>query len=276
MLAQEARFPIEVIVGDDASTDGTREIVEAYGARHPDKIRAVLHERNLGGHGSGNFLAITALARGEYLCVLEGDDLFTDREKLQIQADFLDREPGCAGCFHVCSVVDDRGILVHERFELKSRGPRVTQEAIIVGGNNSVTNTRMYRARCVERLPRWYLTHTIDWSLEILVAGFGDWGFVPRTMSAYRLHGGGVFSAANLVRQHETIVRVAIALLAEPSFSAYREPLRQRLAWMNREMAQASRAEGQWHRFVSYLMRSAYYSRKDVRLLKSLLGELVR
>jgi glycosyltransferase involved in cell wall biosynthesis len=270
VLSQRASFPFEVIVGDDCSTDGTRELVRAYADAHPDRIRAALHPVNLGGLGARNFLSITSLARGEYLSVLEGDDIFTDPEKLQIQASFLDTNADCAGCFHECAVIDADGGQLEGTYPLKVRAPRVTREDVILNGNNSVTNTRMYRRSCVESYPGWYLAHTMDWGLEILVAGHGDWGFISRKMSAYRRHDEGVYSGAGLRQRHQILIDMAEVLLLEPGFSGFKEPLRRRLAWMNREIAISCRKAADRKGYLKHLARFVRYSRKDLTLLKSL------
>jgi glycosyltransferase involved in cell wall biosynthesis len=74
-LAQEAPFAYELLVADDFSTDGTREVVEEYARRHPDRIRTFLPDRNLGIEGI--WLQAARRCRGEYVAILEGDDFWT-------------------------------------------------------------------------------------------------------------------------------------------------------------------------------------------------------
>ena len=75
-LDQRTTFPIEIIVGEDCSTDGTREIVTELAKANPDRIRLRLAEENQG--GKLNFVRTLEQARGEYVVILEGDDYFTD------------------------------------------------------------------------------------------------------------------------------------------------------------------------------------------------------
>ncbi len=86
-LGQELTVPYEVLISEDCSTDGTREIVEAYARRHPDRIRLVLSPANLRSNEvvARGFRA----ARGRYLALLDGDDFWTAEDKLQAQFDFL-------------------------------------------------------------------------------------------------------------------------------------------------------------------------------------------
>ena len=97
-LKQEADFDWELVIGDDCSTDGTREIVRRHADMHPDRVRLVEHESRLGMHA--NIMATYHACVGEYVAVLEGDDYWTSPHKLQRQAEFLDSHPDCVLCFH--------------------------------------------------------------------------------------------------------------------------------------------------------------------------------
>lgn len=88
---QETSFPIELIIGEDCSTDGTRQIVFEYQKKYPDLIRIVTSEENVGARR--NVLRTNAACRGEYVAYCEGDDYWHDPRKLQIQADFLESNP---------------------------------------------------------------------------------------------------------------------------------------------------------------------------------------
>ncbi len=101
ILMQETAFPFEIIVGEDESTDGTREICIAYAEKHPDKIRLFLRDRKESQFfdSRGALLArfngrwIRMADRGKYIAICEGDDYWTDPEKLQRQVDFLESHP---------------------------------------------------------------------------------------------------------------------------------------------------------------------------------------
>ena len=74
VLSQETNFPFELVVGDDCSTDGTTEIVRTLSAAHPDVIRFLHRERNIG--ASKNFQDVLDNCRGQYIAILDGDDYF--------------------------------------------------------------------------------------------------------------------------------------------------------------------------------------------------------
>lgn len=96
ILMQKTDFLIEIIIGEDDSTDGTREICMKYAKKHPDKIRLFLHHREnnieVSGGPSFVFNAMYALysSKGKYIALCEGDDYWIDPYKLQKQVDFLE------------------------------------------------------------------------------------------------------------------------------------------------------------------------------------------
>ncbi len=91
ILMQKTSFPIELIIGEDCSTDNTRKIVEDYEEKYPEIIFAQYSEKNLG--MINNFLKVLQAARGKYIALCEGDDYWIDPLKLQKQVDFLEANP---------------------------------------------------------------------------------------------------------------------------------------------------------------------------------------
>ncbi len=95
ILAQKTDFGVEVIVRDDCSTDGTTGIVLEYARRYPGRVVPLILEENHYSHGRNTeaFIRLFSLIRGRYFAVCEGDDFWTDPEKLQIQVDFMEAHP---------------------------------------------------------------------------------------------------------------------------------------------------------------------------------------
>jgi glycosyltransferase involved in cell wall biosynthesis len=98
ILMQKINFPVEIVVGEDQSTDGTREICIEYAKKYPEKIRLFLRDRKQttlydeNGMFSKSINGVFTLmsCRGKRIAVCEGDDYWTDRYKLQKQVDFLE------------------------------------------------------------------------------------------------------------------------------------------------------------------------------------------
>jgi glycosyltransferase involved in cell wall biosynthesis len=103
VLMQQTAFDYEILVSEDFSTDGTREIVLGYQRRFPEKFRLLLSEKNI--RSNAVVTRCINAARAEYVALLDGDDYWTIPDKLQKQADFLDRHPECSMCFHNAQVI---------------------------------------------------------------------------------------------------------------------------------------------------------------------------
>lgn len=97
VLMQKVNFSWELIIADDCSTDGTREILLEYKEKHPDFIKLILQKKNVGPAKNWNDL-ITA-PKSKYIAYFEGDDYWIDPLKLQKQIDFLEANPEYGMCY---------------------------------------------------------------------------------------------------------------------------------------------------------------------------------
>lgn len=104
-LGQKTSFPFEILIHDDASTDGTQEIIKDYSEKYKDVIFPLFEKENQFSKYSGNMDVVFnySRARGKYIAYCEGDDYWTDPLKLQKQVDFLESHPEYSVCFHRCS-----------------------------------------------------------------------------------------------------------------------------------------------------------------------------
>jgi glycosyltransferase involved in cell wall biosynthesis len=200
VLMQEADFDFELVIGEDCSTDGTRRVVAEYGARHPDKIRLLLPERNLG--MNRNLAQTLRACRGAYVALLEGDDYWTSPRKLAKQAALLDERPDCAICFHNVEMFfeDDPG-------RGRSRMCPDDQKAVstiedLLQHNFIPACSTMFRRAGLGDLPEWFYELRMgDWPLHVLNARRGNIVYLPEVMAAYRAHGGGVWSVKSGAEQ---------------------------------------------------------------------------
>ena len=101
VLNQDTSFPIELIIGEDCSTDRTRDIVMTYQRKHPGVIRVVTSKKNVGMRK--NSRRVELKCRGKYIAYLDGDDYWHDPGKLQMQVDYLQNHPECG---MVCTNAD--------------------------------------------------------------------------------------------------------------------------------------------------------------------------
>jgi glycosyltransferase involved in cell wall biosynthesis len=106
VLQQKTSFFFELVIGEDCSTDGTREIVFEYQKKSPDIIRVITSEKNVGMIKNG--LRTMKACRGKYMAFCEGDDYWQNLHKLQKQADYLESHPECGLVFSDCDVYYNR------------------------------------------------------------------------------------------------------------------------------------------------------------------------
>lgn len=100
-VMQKTNFPVEILIHDDASTDGTQDIVREYEQRYPDLIKPIYQTENQYSKGVKVSLVYNySRARGKYIALCEGDDYWTDPYKLQKQVDFLENHPDYVMCSH--------------------------------------------------------------------------------------------------------------------------------------------------------------------------------
>ncbi len=115
---QVTDFEFEVVVGEDCSTDSTREILRKVAAEYPNKVRLLFREKNFG-RPTLNVYNTTMECKGEYLAYLEGDDYWSDVHKLQKQVEFLDKHKEYIACTHGCKLIDEAGKEILDKEILK-------------------------------------------------------------------------------------------------------------------------------------------------------------
>jgi glycosyltransferase involved in cell wall biosynthesis len=192
-IAQRLPQPFEILVSEDCSTDGTREIVQEYAERHPHLVRLLLSERNL--HSNEVVARGVRAARGRYVAVLDGDDYWTSDDKLRAQVAFLDVRPDVTICFHNVQVVDEHSQSTGRLWNAPGQ-PEVSGLHELLRGNFIATSSVVYRRAAIAEVPAWYnrFFPVTDWPLHVLYAREGRIGYLDRTLGAYRLHSGGLFS----------------------------------------------------------------------------------
>jgi glycosyltransferase involved in cell wall biosynthesis len=259
VLAQRTSFPFEHIVGEDCSTDGTRDIVAGYQQSHPGIVRAILREHNVGRRR--NFVECLQACQGTYVAILEGDDYWTAPHKLQHQADFLDAHPELAICFHaVARQIDGR--IVEPAPQQVAQGKSRYTVADLLQGNFIATCTVMFRNRLFAGFPDWYATIPAgDWPLHILNAMHGDIGYLPEVMAVHRTHGGGVWSHQGVAERRLQILHM-LRIFRDNLPPQYRKQLERSIARWHFKTINALALEGRRREAMAYAARMV--ARPDV------------
>lgn len=205
VLMQKTSFPVEYIIGEDFSTDGTREIVMEYALKYPDRIRVMTADRNVGVRANARRTHFAL--RGKYCALCEGDDYWTDPLKLQKQVDFLEANPDYVMCHHDASIVDEKGKLLvpsklpdhhkkdHSQLEMKQ------------GRIFALTLSVLYRDHQALRafVPESLEVKNGDTFLWMRLGAFGKAHYMAEIEPAvYRSHEGGIWSPLSLVEKERT------------------------------------------------------------------------
>lgn len=96
ILAQKVDADVEIVIGDDCSTDNAREVLLKYKEQHPDTIKLLFHEQNMG--LGANWATCVKACKGKYICNCDNDDYWHNEHKLQIQLDYMESHPECNIC----------------------------------------------------------------------------------------------------------------------------------------------------------------------------------
>ena len=96
ILAQECDFGVEIVLGEDCSSDSTLEICRSYEARYPNSIRVITSPENVGMRA--NYRRVVESSRGKYIAFCDGDDYFLSVDKLRLQVEALEQNPECGLC----------------------------------------------------------------------------------------------------------------------------------------------------------------------------------
>ena len=201
-VGQKTSFPYEVLIHDDASSDGTADIIREYAGRYPDVIKPVLQTENQYSQGFTNISGTYNFprAQGKYIAMCEGDDFWTDTGKLQRQVDFMEANPECSLVFHSARIqVEGRALT--ERWMRPYRGDRrLSPEEVIDKTSGYPTASLLFRKEMVKALPDYYVNAPIaDIPLQMMAASRGWVYYMDRPMCVYRL--GGSYSWTELMKQ---------------------------------------------------------------------------
>lgn len=197
-VGQRTTFPFEVIVRDDASTDGTAEIVADFADRYPNIVRAILEPVN---RWREREVRLSSLARGEYIARCEGDDYWIDPTKLQTQVETLTRNVDAVVSHHQALIIEDGRVVAPCKLpEVNCRD--LTRDEL-VRGKWALTLSLLYRKVERDEHPQRSQILNVD---RFLLAQLGEHGgakWEPDLLPAvYRRHPGGVWSAQDLAQRH--------------------------------------------------------------------------
>jgi len=191
VVRQETSFPIELLIGEDCSTDRTREIALSYQKRFPEMIRVITSEHNVGARE--NFARLIAATRGKYIAFCEGDDVWIRSEKLERQIALLESNPDISLVCSNYQIISESGAILNSDVHRPPNGSEhyVTFEDVLLSGV-VLTVTACTRRELVMRalgespLCREHTYLFGDTPLWVELARYGKCYCVPKVFCSYR------------------------------------------------------------------------------------------
>jgi glycosyltransferase involved in cell wall biosynthesis len=224
VLAQDYE-PIEVVVSDNGSTDGTVDVLREYGAREPDRIRLLLSDRNTG--IPSNFNRALAAHTGELIAWLDGDDVMLPG-KLRAQVDAFERNPDAVACCHDADVFESATGASLGRFSDVYNGGRAPRdggvELLFDPTYMMLPSALMRRSSAVpEHGFDERLGFANDWLFDIELFRRGRCVAIPDMLVRYRRHGDNVTASAETAGRalEEKLIVTAIVAARYPELDAY-------------------------------------------------------
>ena len=186
IISQKTDFPFEIIVHDDASTDKTQDIIRDYARRYPEIIKPVLQTENKMKQCNIEKTYICPLVKGKYVAVCEGDDFWTDDSKLQLQVDYMEKNPDCTMTFHAVNQLNSDGSIMPYR-PLKEDTDVLCDLIIKRGGMFCPSASLVLRADVFTQWPDFRsMADVYDYPRQILSAYRGKVFYLDRIMACYR------------------------------------------------------------------------------------------
>lgn len=252
IVDQKRDFAIEVIVGDDFSTDGARNKLISLAESYP-YIRLIFPDSNKG--GAENVIQTLSACRGKYIAFLDGDDYWSDPLKLTKQIDFLECNPEFNLCFHNVQIIGD--VRASNTAYPPLRKKYIDCYDFLSGDyahTNSVVvrNTRNLFAPVINR--QVVGGDSILFLLPLLNGGYGY--FLPEVMSVYRVHSGGIYSTKSIdsrYRQNEKeYIQLLTFLRSDYRLAKYSSYLMKKHSIITLEYAVALAAAGRIFRAIYF------------------------
>lgn len=194
-LIQETSFPFEILIHDDVSDDGTYELIRRYESKYPGLIRCIRPKSNRYSRSKFSFIkSFMSKAKGQYIAWCEGDDYWTDPNKLQLQLDKM-REKGVDMSFHSAASLRD-GKLYSPTMKYFDRVYSLS-EVITCDFHFIQTNTLVFAKKIIEEFDEDFLaiSPVADFFIRTLASKDTGALCIPKVMSVYRVQSVGSWTS---------------------------------------------------------------------------------
>lgn len=253
-LAQKTNFKFRLLIGDDFSTDGSRDILKEFELKYPEQIRVIYQEKNLGFKSSDtNGLRILRNSTAKYIAFLDGDDYWTDPLKLQKQIDFLEANPDYVLSAANATVINYtnrpfRSIYCHFDKDQSFDQRRILMEFYCP------TLSIVFR-NCLHNIPEWF--HKVksgDTFLHLMLSQYGKFYYMNFIAGVYRQHDAGISNINNKIEWYEN--NISYLRKIRPFLKPNSEPYLKEIIYKNQlEYIYALRETKQYGKAIVYFCR---------------------
>jgi glycosyltransferase involved in cell wall biosynthesis len=204
ILDQKTNFKYELLIHDDASTDGTKRIIEKYQLKHPEVVKPIYQNQNQYSQGiKPTFEYNFPRARGKYIAMCEGDDYWTDPLKLQKQVDFLEANQDYSLVFHNALIKESD----QQNLMLTSIEKTIFFTEDIIKNWFIPTASILFRRYSDFKFPEWsYLTSSNDRLLLLLLSLNGPFKYLDESLCIYRKHADGISNTHTSIKKVASMV----------------------------------------------------------------------
>ena len=257
-IMQQTKFPFEVLVHDDASTDHTADIIREYETKYPDIIKPIYQTENQYSKGvkiniDYNFPRV----QGKYIALCEGDDFWCDPYKLQIQFDFMESHPDYSACFCGNYILNEFEHRITPMGFPTSELPtdlRDAQRKILLGDHALMTAASLFRTDMFRKIQSVLASDSKgapmgDLQLFFHLAGMGKIKYIFRRMIVYRRHHGSAMDYCDIQKHKSVLARCndnIIKMACLNGFDDLKDKIRPRLPT----------ADSLWRRILRKIKRS--------------------
>ncbi|MDM0954892.1 glycosyltransferase [Clostridium perfringens] len=185
-MMQKTNFDFEIIVSDDFSTDNTVEVVKKFQKKYPNKIRLIEGKKNIGARQNGMRAHNNSL--GKYVAICEGDDYWTDCNKLQKQINYMEKNRDCSMVFHNAEKINDKtkkseGFMINKNLNSKKILIKDFFDLQFIP-----TASILYKKELKDNMPSWYMDAiTGDFPFNLILIANSYAYYMNDVMSVYRV-----------------------------------------------------------------------------------------
>lgn len=258
LVAQKTNFSFEIVVGEDCSPDNTREILEEYNKRYPNKFVLLLHENNIG--FMNNYKTVLEASQGKYFALCEGDDYWNDENKLQKQVEFLEANIDYTG-IHTKTIYVDSESNIKGCSNRVTKGNEVVDYTYIAQQSTIHTCSFMYRSELIDDEFMSILDQSSVGDLPLFLKASleGKIAYIDEAMSTYRV-GVGVMQQWKVERGYLNIIEIYEAFEKLSRYEKIKKITNLSKRYQYYKLAQVYTQENQYLKSITAYSHMLYYT----------------